>query len=404
MAVSEPAAGRPREEGEARPRLKEITFQNLLSFGPEAPPMELQALNVLIGPNGSGKSNFLVGIDLLRSTTKDSWNASRREGGVGELIWKGAPDDLATIEAVIEDRRLARPLRHVFRFGKEDQRFALADERIEDAGQETQENPRLTIYSRRAGQPAFIYRAHEIGLQPELVDLSTSILAQRRSSEVYPEITYLASCYEALRMYRDWEFGPHHVLRNPQPSDARNDRLDENLSNLGLILSRVRRSLDTKQSVLERLRDLYDGITDFEVIAEGGTVQVFLEEGRFTFPARRLSDGTLRYLCLLAILCDPTPPPLICIEEPELGLHPDILPGLADLLVEASSRTQLIVTTHSDVIVDALTERPEAVIVCEKHEGQTRMTRLDPDRLAVWLEGYRLGQLWSRGQIGGNRW
>ena len=108
--------------------------------------------------------------------------------------------------------------------------------------------------------------------------------------------------------------------------------------------------------------------------------------------------------CLLAILCDPDPPPLICIEEPELGLHPDILPNLADLLVEASKRTQLIVTTHSNILVDAMTERPEAVIVCEKHNGRTSLSRLERADLTMWLDKYRLGQLWMRGQLGGTRW
>jgi predicted ATPase len=112
----------------------------------------------------------------------------------------------------------------------------------------------------------------------------------------------------------------------------------------------------------------------------------------------------MRYLCLLAILCDPKPGPLICIEEPELGLHPDIIPKLADLLVEASSRTQLIVTTHSDILIDALTETPEAVIVCSKEYGQTQMERLSRENLSHWLEKYRLGQLWMSGEIGGTRW
>jgi predicted ATPase len=109
-------------------------------------------------------------------------------------------------------------------------------------------------------------------------------------------------------------------------------------------------------------------------------------------------------LCLLAILCDPEPPPLICIEEPELGLHPDILPKLADLLLQASQRTQIIATTHSDLLVDAMSEFPEAVIVCEKHEGKSEMRRLRKDELTSWLDKYRLGQLWTRGQIGGTRW
>jgi len=107
------------------------------------------------------------------------------------------------------------------------------------------------------------------------------------------------------------------------------------------------------------------------VLIEGGTVRLFLREGSIRVPATCLSDGTLRYLGLLAILCHPTPLPLLCIEAPELGLHPDILPPLSDLLREASERCQLVITTHSDVLVDALTDTPDAVTVCEKHGGQT---------------------------------
>ena len=121
-------------------------------------------------------------------------------------------------------------------------------------------------------------------------------------------------------------------------------------------------------------------------------------------PATHLSDGTLRYLCLLTILCHPNPPPLICIEEPELGMHPDIIPTIAEMLVEASTRTQLIVTTHSDTLIDALNDTPESVVVCEKDENGTSMKRLDKKELAKWLEKYTLGQLWREGEIGGNRW
>jgi predicted ATPase len=157
--------------------------------------------------------------------------------------------------------------------------------------------------------------------------------------------------------------------------------------------------------VVEHLRDLYDGLDDFDVRIKGGTVEVFLTEGDFTIPASRLSDGTLRYLCLLAILCDPDPPPLVCIEEPELGLHPDMLPKLADLMVAASEKTQLVVTTHSDVLVDAMTDNPESVVVVEKHDGKTEARRLEKnDELQKWLEKYRLGQLWMRGELGGTRW
>ena len=182
------------------------------------------------------------------------------------------------------------------------------------------------------------------------------------------------------------------------------DFLAEDTSNLGLVLNRLRRTPAVKKRLLEAARKLYEGLTDFDVIVEGGTIQVFLEENGITVPTARLSDGTLRYLCLLAILCHDDPPPLVCIEEPELGLHPDIMPTLAALLREASTRCQLIVTTHSDVLVDALTEEPESVVVCEKHEGQTQLRRLNKDDLAQWLARYSLGELWMKGELGGSRW
>ena len=185
----------------------------------------------------------------------------------------------------------------------------------------------------------------------------------------------------------------------------RNEALEEDFSNLGLFLNRLKTRFPVaKRAILSGLSDLYKGISDFDISIEGSTVQVFFTEGDFVIPATRLSDGTLRYLCLLAILCDPEPPPLICIEEPELGLHPDILPKVADLLRQASERTQLIVTTHSDIIVDSMSDQPECVVVCEKHEGQTEMKRLSAQELEVWLRDYRLGQLWIDGQIGGKRW
>jgi predicted ATPase len=230
------------------------------------------------------------------------------------------------------------------------------------------------------------------------------MLEDFRDPENYPELTFLTTFYKQIRLYRQWSFGRFTPLRRPQSADARSDFLEEDFSNLGLVLNRLRRSPATKRTIIEHLKDLYEGLTDFDVSVEGGSVLVYLTEGEFTIPAVRLSDGTLRYLGLLALLCDPNPPPLIGIEEPELGLHPDLIPKIADLLKEASKRCQLIVTTHSDILVSALSDCPENVIVCEKHDGQTTMRHLDPEELKPWLEKYRLGELWTRGQIGGVRW
>ncbi len=386
--------------------LNAITPRNLLSFGPDSEPLELNGLNVLIGPNGSGKSNLLEAIALLRTCpNREGFRpVIARGGGIGEWIWKGRPNEPASVEAIVA-RPDGSPLRHSVALRKEQQSFRLEDERIENDRPAKGKSKPYLFYHYGHGRPVInTVSGKKRQLNRDDVATDASILAQRQDPESFPEITRLATVYDRIRLYREWAFGRNTVFREPQKSDLRTDRLDEDFSNLGMFLNRLRRQPKTKAALLAGLANLYEGLTDFDLSVEGGTVQVFFTEGDFSIPATRLSDGTLRYLCLLAILCDPEPPPLIGIEEPELGLHPDILPKVADLLKAASERTQLIVTTHSEILVDALTERPGAVVVCEKYEGQTTLRRPDADALAVWLEKYRLGRLWMDGQLGGTRW
>ena len=280
----------------------------------------------------------------------------------------------------------------------------MEDERIENGDLSSGQSESRFYYHYQQGHPILKVDGIERELERETVTLDESIIAQRRDPKNYPEISYLADVYRKIRIYRDWQFGRHTVIRLSQRADLRSDGLREDFENFGLFLNQLQRKPQVKAAILNGLKDLYEDFDDFDFDIRGGTVQVFFTEGNFSIPATRLSDGTVRYLCLLAILCDPNPPPLICIEEPELGLHPDILPKLADLLREASKRTQLIVTTHSDILVDALTEQPDAILTCEKHDGQTEIKRLDSDKLSIWLEDYRLGELWTRGELGATRW
>jgi predicted ATPase len=401
----------PKTEGSGPRLLQEITARNLLSFGPEGISLELRPLNVLIGPNGSGKSNFLELIGLLHAAPTQLSAPVREGGGIQDWIWKGQPNATAVLEVVVDSLPGSLLLRHTIEFAGPAQKFELVDERIDyaEAAKRHSGSGPYFLYRFQRGRPVLSVtgeqrQAREREIQPEDLLFDESILSQRKDPDQYPELTRLGQVYGRIRLYREWSFGRKTVFRRPQRADLRNDRLEEDGSNLGLFLSRLSRHPRAKDSLLDHLRDLYDGLKDFQLDIEGGTVQVFFTEGTFTIPATRLSDGSLRYLCLLAILCDPDPPPLICIEEPELGLHPDLLHKLADLLVDASHRCQLIVTTHSEILVDALTEHPDSVVVCEKQEAKTTMERLDPSELAPWLERYRLGQLWTKGEIGGVRW
>lgn len=387
--------------------IRHLAPKNFLSFGPLNPGVELKSLNVLIGPNGSGKSNLIEAISFLRSAPRELRDITRKGGGVSEWIWKGAPKEAATVQWDVDYPNGSSPLRHTVSFRSVAQAFSLDDERVEESEKrDTRKDDVFFFYRYQHGHPVVNAQGDNgRGLARDTIEPDRSILAQRRDPETYPELSWLAQNYEKVRIYREWAFGRNAVFREPQKADMRNDVLEEDFSNLGLFLNRLKtRFPAAKKAILLGLNDLYDGLDDFDVSIEGSTVQVFFTEGEFVIPATRLSDGTLRYLCLLAILCDPDPPPLICIEEPELGLHPDILPKVADLLRSASQRSQIIVTTHSDILVDAMTETPDAVVVCSKEGGQTAMSRLNPDDLSEWLKKYRLGQLWTRGEIGGTRW
>ena len=387
--------------------IQHLAPKNFLSFGPDNPGIDLRALNLFIGPNGSGKSNLFEAINLMRATPKEVRDVTRKGGGVTEWIWKGDPEGRASVEWFVRNLPTLPPLRHSLGFCSMNQAFSLQHEEIELASK-----PAKPIYSDRVLsrglrlKPTLVSQKNgRRSSSPIEIEPDRSILAQRRDPELYPELAWLAQNYEKIRLYREWSFGRNAVLRSAQAADLRNDFLEEDFSNLGLFLNRIKTRFPlAKRAILAGLKDLYEGISDFEVSVQGGTVQVFFHEGDYSIPATRLSDGTLRYLCLLAILCDPVPPPLICLEEPELGLHPDILPKVADLLRTASQRTQLLVTTHSDILVDAMTDTPEVVVVCSKEQGQTKMQRLNADDLSEWLKKYRLGDLWISGEIGGTRW
>ncbi len=409
-----------------------LKVSGFLSFGPSGIDLPLEPLNVLIGPNGSGKSNFLETIALLKAAPRGISEPISRMGGVREWLWKGsgAPHSIS-MEAMV-DYPLGGVLRHSLRLADQNGRPEVTDEQVEPSETHADERAALSYYrppqdeqaaleisnanaeaarldskrKRGAGEwstPRLFARS-----RPGAIDFASEMqpeqsLLSYAANPDYPALWHLKEQYGRIRLYRNWAFGPSAELRQNQSAHDRADFLDEGGQNLALVLSHF--SGEKKRQLVKALQKLFDGIVDVTYSVAGGTVALFLEEdNNRAIPATRLSDGTLRYLCLLAILMHPEPPPLVAIEEPELGLHPDLLPTLRDLLLAASERSQLIVTTHSDVLVDALTETPESIVVCEKHNGQTEMRRLDKDDLAKWLEKYRLGALWTSGELGGNRW
>jgi len=389
------------------PVIRSLTIKNLLSFGEEATMIDLRSLNVLIGPNGSGKSNLIEILGLLQNAPKELATAISNGGPIDEWLWKGATrTPTASIEAIISPARGPMALRYRLAFTKAGFRFEITDERLENEAPLPDKQRPYFYYAFVNGRPMLNYKGEERRLQQEEINPQLSILAQRKDPEHYPEITYLGDLFARFRLYRDWEFGIGADVREPCDAGLPSEYLEEDGSNLGVVLDRLLARPPVKHQILDSLRTFSENTKDLRTSIEGGKVQVRLEEKHLnaTIPLIRMSDGTIRWLALLAILLNPDPPPLVVIEEPELGLHPDMIHELGKLLVDASTRMQIILTTHSDRLVEEFSERPEAVLVSEKQAGASTFRRLDGQQLSSWLEEYSLGQLWTKGQLGGTRW
>ena len=361
--------------------IERLQVKGLLSFGPEGIDLPMEPLNVLIGPNGSGKSNLLQVLALLKVIDADDFSFSGHMER-SDLFWKGPPDinrdvlDKATVVAVVTSAELEDTVAYSLEIGT---------------------GTRIKETVRRA------FKSGEIDVLPYV--------------RIPPD--YIRRQFVRMRLYRDWTFGSFAPMREGQgrarailsggekklvsTNDRQGAGLSEDADNLASVISQF--SISRRERLAECLDRFYEGVKGIHTPFYDGKLWVAIEErGGRQFSAARLSDGTLRYLCLLTILLDPEPPPLIGIEEPELGLHPDIVFDLAPLLVEAAERTQLVVTTHSPTLIDALTDYPSSVVVCDKYDGQTRFRRVNPEALAAWQDESGLGDVWCAGGIGGNPW
>lgn len=396
--------------------LNSLHLKGFLSFGPDSHPVNLSGLNVLIGPNGVGKSNFIEAVELLHATPGDFSGTIRVGGTPGDWVWHGGKMAAAArIEALLAPVKRTPELRYAIEFTEAAGRLEIMDEVLEESRKADLRARDVRFYYRfQRGRPAInVCEAVSGGdrctnykrrtLKRESIDPQQSILSQRKDPDLYPEISAAAKRFGAVQIFREWGFGRSATLRAPQPANLPTDVLLPQLVNLGLVLNALehRGAWNRFNELMAKFLPRY---TRLSTKVSAGSVQVYLHEDGLgvPVPATRLSDGTLRFLAMLAILLNAESAPLICIEEPELGLHPDAMSLLADLLTEASAATQLVVTTHSDVLVSALTEQAESVLVCDYGDNGTELRRLEPEKLKFWLEKYRLGEIWRLGKIGGN--
>lgn len=391
-----------------RPLLS-ISAQNFRSL--RRVSVELQPLNVLVGPNQAGKSNFLDLIAFLGDSARhDLLPALQKRGGFNRVRFRGESGGSVSIHVKANvtqhsTDRAPDEYRLIFWTGRSGQRRYLAREeqftfkRIRGRGR------RITV---SGGKAEFIRvtsgdetREQQLHLRSTALALST--LRQLPKSEGGEEIDRVAQLFSTFRV-----FNPD-VNQARQPVRAGPDSITEDASNLAAAIMLLRADDQIYQDFLDDARAMVPGLEDIVLEGIDGAVPAIgvrliergLKDGTYLADA---SYGTVRVLALLALLYDPEPPLLTCIEEIDHGLHPHLLDRLVERLRDASRRTQFLIATHSPALVNRL--KPEELIVCERApDGSTILPAANPSdiRLKERAVGGELGlgELWFSGALGG---
>lgn len=342
-------------------------------------------LNVLIGPNGSGKSNLLRALQMLRSAADGTlYDVVLAVGGMGALVWDSRLKAIAW-SVTIEDSATYDITLNRLGAGAE---YAITQESLTEG---------LTEIMQR--------QKNEVTLATTERDIKTHALEHTAALHAFRydgDIDAFAQRLRGITVYHDLNVHQDAPMR--QAAIARRETV---LSNGGENLIAVLHTLYTtdrefKDTVHKAMRTAFG--SEFEELVfppaadQRVDMRIRWRSLRTEQSTANLSDGTLRFLMLVTILASPSRGELIAIDEPELGLHPNMLPIIAELAQQTCERTQVIFATHSPQFLDAFSEPPAATVV-SLGRGESRLEMLSGKDLEAWLERYTLGELFRSGDL-----
>ncbi|HVW51647.1 MAG TPA: AAA family ATPase [Trinickia sp.] len=363
------------------PAIKKLTIAGYKSIR-ELRDFELRNLNVLIGANGAGKSNFIGFFRMLAEMYEQRLQLYvQRQGGPDALLhFSRKTTDRIRAELYFSGENAFDSTYSFELVPTQDNRLVFADEQVRHAG--------------AGAAPGERHFALGFGHTESHVKSS--------------ELKFPIDAQPTLGSWRVYHFHDTSDNAKLKQAHAVNDtlRLKEDGANLAAYL----RMLCIKHSehyrlIVQTIRSVAPFFDNFVHRDDGAeTVELeWLDKGDPDTPvkAHRLSDGTLRFMCLATLLLQPWQlmPDCILIDEPELGLHPYAVNLLADLLKRASERKQVIVSTQSVELINCL--EPADIVVIDRKDNASTFSRVDAAALADWLEDYSLGELWKTNVLGG---
>jgi predicted ATPase len=384
--------------------IKRIKLNNFRSYRELDIP--LGNLNVLVGRNGSGKSNLMSFFDLLGYAADLELNTfMRRRIGAFEDLRHYHAEDRDTVSWEVE---FASPQHESLYYSVElgarvPAGYVIVSEKLA-CPPKAGESSRYPFLEAQNGLVNTL-RIYDLGAENDSAATFENptqelILPQLRNETRYP------AQVEAYRYMRDLHvfqgFGDRELenIRSAQLLDVVDPlRLAADGSNLISVLNALiqdARYDAALSSLYEVMRTVFPDFKQFDLPSAGGGRATLAYRGqnlRKSVSAHLMSDGQLRFLGLLMLLMLPDPPRLIAIDEPEIGMHPRMLDVFAEIVKEASQRTQIILSTHSPQLLDRLPA--ESLLVVEQHAGVSTIKPLDFEAIQLWLEDYAPGYLWT---------
>jgi predicted ATPase len=350
--------------------------------------LHLSQINVLTGANGTGKTNLYNSVFLLAKAAAGGFaQVVAEEGGMPSVLWAGARKSRSSGAIRMEPVRMALGIKtDTFSYelvcglpkqtSGEKSAFSLDPEvKEERVWMDAPHGLKVTFFE-RSPKGAWILDNDE-----RLADYSgellptESVLSQLREPHLYPELSSLRTEISRWRFYHHFRTDAESPLRHPQVG-VRTPVLAHDGRDLAAALQTIN-EVGQSQDLHEAIRQAFPGASlEIEHDEDTGMFAVLLRMPGLRRPlrARELSDGTLRYLCLLAALLSPHPPSLLALNEPETSLHPDLLEPLAKQLVNAGKYSQLWVVTHSQRLAELVEKHSgEAPIKLELTGGETRV-------------------------------